>query len=103
MTPRTRLLSVSDLQPCRQDPRLGHGTGQSSADVPGVPRGVIATVLTSHLIREIVTRGARGMPLLPLISPRSSEPLPSSAPATRLGYSAVSQETLAHAARAIVA
>jgi tetratricopeptide (TPR) repeat protein len=43
-------------------------TGQSSADVLGVPGDVIADALTGHLIREIVTRGARDMPLFPLAS-----------------------------------
>ena len=44
------------------------GTGQSSADVLGVPGDVVATALTGHLLREIVTRGARGGPLSPLAS-----------------------------------
>ena len=42
------------------------GTGQSSADVLGVPGTVLAAKLTAHLLREIVVRGARGGPLLPL-------------------------------------
>jgi tetratricopeptide (TPR) repeat protein len=42
------------------------GTGQSSADVLGVPGGVVAQKLTAHLLREIITRGARGGPLAPL-------------------------------------
>jgi hypothetical protein len=42
------------------------GTGQSSADVLGVPGAVLAERLTSHLVREIVLRGSRGGPLAPL-------------------------------------
>lgn len=44
------------------------GTGQSSADVLGVPGTVVAGKLTSHLLREIVIRGSRGGPLFPLAS-----------------------------------
>lgn len=44
------------------------GTGQSSADVLGVPATVIAERLTGHLLREIVIRGSRGGPLSPLAS-----------------------------------
>ncbi len=44
------------------------GTGQSSADVLGVPGTVVAAKLTSHLLREIVIRGSRGGPLFPLAS-----------------------------------
>jgi hypothetical protein len=44
------------------------GTGQSSADVLGVPGTVVAAKLTGHLLREIVVRGARGGPLFPLAS-----------------------------------
>jgi tetratricopeptide (TPR) repeat protein len=44
------------------------GTGQSSADVLGVPGGVIASALTGYLLAEIVTRGAWGGPLFPLAS-----------------------------------
>ena len=44
------------------------GTGQSSADVLGVPGSVVAGTLTGHLLREIVTRGAGGGPLFPLAS-----------------------------------
>jgi len=42
------------------------GTGQSSADVLGVPGTVVAATLTSHLLREIMDRGSRGGPLAPL-------------------------------------
>jgi hypothetical protein len=44
------------------------GTRQSSVDVLGVPGTVLAESLTGHLLREIVTRGARGGPLFPLAS-----------------------------------
>jgi hypothetical protein len=44
------------------------GTGQSSADVLGVPGTVVAERLTAHLLREIVARGSRGGPLFPLAS-----------------------------------
>jgi thioredoxin-like negative regulator of GroEL len=42
------------------------GTGQSSADVLGVPGIVLAEKLTDHLIREIMFRGSGGGPLTPL-------------------------------------
>ena len=42
------------------------GTGQSSADVLGVPGTVMAQKLTVHLLREIVARASRGGPLEPL-------------------------------------
>jgi hypothetical protein len=42
------------------------GTGQSSADVLGVPGTVLAEKLTDHLIREIKFRGSGGGPLTPL-------------------------------------
>jgi Tetratricopeptide repeat len=44
------------------------GTGQSSADVLGVPGAVVAAKLTGHLVREIVGRGSHGGPLFPLAS-----------------------------------
>jgi hypothetical protein len=44
------------------------GIGRSSAEVLGVPGGVVAEKLTAHLLRDIVTRGARGGPLFPLAS-----------------------------------
>jgi hypothetical protein len=47
------------------DPGLT-GTGKSSADVLEVPATVLAEKLTSHVLREIVIRGARGGPLAPL-------------------------------------
>jgi hypothetical protein len=62
------------------------GTGQSSADVLGVPGGVLAEKLTDRLIREIKHRGSGGGPLTPLAdqlnhdltwaSPRSVETSP---------------------------
>ena len=42
------------------------GTGQSSADVLGVPGSRLAARLTGHLVREIIFRGMRGGPLKPL-------------------------------------
>jgi hypothetical protein len=42
------------------------GTGQSSADVLGVPGAVLADRLTGHLVREIMVRGSRGSPLTAL-------------------------------------
>ena len=44
------------------------GTGQSSADVLGVPGTVLADRLTGHLVREIIVRGSGGGPLTPLAS-----------------------------------
>lgn len=42
------------------------GAGQSSADVLQIPTSVIVAELTGNLLREIVSRGARGGPLEPL-------------------------------------
>ena len=42
------------------------GTGQSSADVMGVPGAVLADRLTCHLVREIIVHGSGGGPLAPL-------------------------------------
>jgi hypothetical protein len=42
------------------------GTGQSSADVLGVAGAAVAQKLTTHLLREVVSRGSRGGPLAPL-------------------------------------
>ena len=42
------------------------GTGQSSADVLGMPGTVLADRLTGHLVREIIVRGSGGGPLTPL-------------------------------------
>ena len=44
------------------------GTGRSSADMLGVPAGVLAGKLTGNLVQEIVVRGSRGGPLFPLAS-----------------------------------
>jgi tetratricopeptide (TPR) repeat protein len=49
------------------DPGLT-GTGQSSADLLGVPGAVVAAKLTAHLMGEIVARGSHGGPLFPLAS-----------------------------------
>ncbi len=42
------------------------GTGQSSAEVLGLPGGLLAQTLAGHLVREIMLRGSRGGPLAPL-------------------------------------
>jgi Tetratricopeptide repeat len=42
------------------------GTGQSSAQLPGVPGGMLAETLARNLVREIMVRGSRGGPLAPL-------------------------------------
>ena len=42
------------------------GTGQSSAELLGVSGMELAHQLASHLVREIISRGARGGPLAPL-------------------------------------
>ena len=42
------------------------GTGRSSAELLGVPSGVLAGTLTGHLVREIMVRGSGGGPLTPL-------------------------------------
>jgi hypothetical protein len=42
------------------------GTGQSSAEVLGVPGTVLAEKLTGHLVRQILLRGSGGGPLTPL-------------------------------------
>jgi hypothetical protein len=44
------------------------GTGQSSLEVLEVSAPVLAEKLTSHLLRDIVSRGVRGGPLFPLAS-----------------------------------
>ena len=41
-------------------------TGQSFADLLEVPGAALAEKITIHLLREIVVRGSRGGPLLPL-------------------------------------
>jgi Tetratricopeptide repeat len=47
------------------DPGLT-GTGQSSAELLGVPGAVLAERLAGHLVREVMLRGSRGGPLAPL-------------------------------------
>ena len=42
------------------------GTGQSSADVLGVPGCMLAETLARHLVQEIMVRGSGGGPLAPL-------------------------------------
>ena len=42
------------------------GTGQSSAQVLGLPATTLAKTLTGHLVREILDRGSHGGPLEPL-------------------------------------
>jgi hypothetical protein len=42
------------------------GTGQSSAEVLGVPGAMLVEKLTGHLVREILFRGSGGGPLTPL-------------------------------------
>lgn len=44
------------------------GTGESSAQVLGVPSVVLAGRLAAHLLREIMVRGSAGGPLFPLAS-----------------------------------
>ena len=44
------------------------GTGRSSAELLGVPAAMLDQKLIGHLVREIVSRGARGGPLEPLAS-----------------------------------
>lgn len=47
------------------DPALT-GTGQSSAQLLGVPASELAEALADHLVREIMVRGSGGGPLAPL-------------------------------------
>ena len=49
------------------------GTGRSSADLLGVPVAVLKEELFGHLLREIMTHGARGGPLEPLASQLSHD------------------------------
>ena len=42
------------------------GTGQSSAELLGVPGGVLGETLAGHLVHEITVRGSGGGPLAPL-------------------------------------
>ncbi len=43
------------------------GTGQSSAQLPGVPGGMLAETLAGNLVREIIVCGSQGGPLAPPI------------------------------------
>jgi tetratricopeptide (TPR) repeat protein len=54
------------------DPRLT-GTWKSSLELLGVPAAPLAKKLTSHLVREIVVRGARGGPLATLAAQLNSD------------------------------
>ena len=54
------------------DPGLT-GTGQSSAELLGVPGTVLAEQLAGHLVREIMLRGSRGGPLAPLAGQMNHE------------------------------
>lgn len=47
------------------DPELT-GTGQSSAEVLGVPAGLLAEKLADHLVSATISAGSRGGPLFPL-------------------------------------
>ncbi|MGO9965027.1 MAG: hypothetical protein ACLPUG_16575, partial [Acidimicrobiales bacterium] len=49
------------------------GTGQSSADVMGVPGTVVTEKLTVHLVWEIMHRGSGGGPLAPLANQLNHE------------------------------
>jgi len=49
------------------------GTGQSPADLLGVPGAVLAEKLTGHLVREIIVRGSQGTSLFPLASQLNHE------------------------------
>ena len=66
-TPLLRALQAGITRPLAvlDDPTIT-GTGRSSADLLGVPAGVVADRLFGHLLREIVIRGSRGGPLAPL-------------------------------------
>jgi hypothetical protein len=56
---------IADKLAVLDDPDIT-GTGQASAELLGVPGGVLAETLTGHLVREIMVRGSRGGPLPPL-------------------------------------
>ena len=56
---------IADKLAVLDDPDIT-GTGQSSAELLGVPGGVLAETLAGHLVREIMVRGSRGGPLAPL-------------------------------------
>jgi hypothetical protein len=56
---------VADKLAVMDDPDIT-GTGRSSAQLSGVPGGVLAETLARHLVREIMVRGSQGGPLAPL-------------------------------------
>ena len=56
---------IADKLAVLDDPEIT-GTGQSSAELLGMPGGVLAETLAGHLLREIMVRGSRGGPLTPL-------------------------------------
>ena len=56
---------IADKLAVLDDPDVT-GTGQSSAELLGVPGGVLAEMLAGYLVREIMVRGSRGGPLAPL-------------------------------------
>jgi Tetratricopeptide repeat len=56
---------IADKLAVLDDPDIT-GTGQSSAELLGVPGGVLAETLAGHLVGEIMVRGFRGGPLAPL-------------------------------------
>ena len=58
-------VGIAETLAVLDDPNVT-GTGQSSAEVLGVPGSVIAETLAGHLVREIMLRGSRGGPLAPL-------------------------------------
>jgi hypothetical protein len=58
-------VGIAETLSVLDDPNVT-GTGQSSAEVLGVPGSVIAEMLATHLVREIMLRGSRAGPLAPL-------------------------------------
>ena len=56
---------IADKLAVLDDPDIT-GTGQSSAELLGMPGGVLAEMLAGHMVREIMVRGSRGGPLAPL-------------------------------------
>jgi Tetratricopeptide repeat len=56
---------VADRLAVLDDPGIT-GTGQSSAELLGLPGGALAETLAGHLVREIMIRGSRGGSLAPL-------------------------------------
>jgi len=56
---------VADRLAVLDDPDIT-GTGQSSAELLGVPGSLLAQTLAGHLVRQIIIRGSRGGPLASL-------------------------------------